>query len=157
MATPVAKHVIASTNLFLGTSNFVVLAMPPEYSIGQTINPNEVNATHLARGAAWVVDGRCSHFVRGSGPSLELLLLAERGANRPRWASSGRALALGGHEGVLVLDALRVGFPRRREHVRLRAWWPCERTRRSLILEIMGPAPLSLEPFAEAIAASECH
>src|SRR5207249_2498687 len=97
----VAKHVIASSNLFLGTSNFIVLALPREYGIGQTINPTEVNATHLARGAAWVVDGRCSHFVRSAGgPSLELLLVAERGVRRPSWVANGAATLVGGHDGV---------------------------------------------------------
>ena len=154
----VAKHVIASSNLFLGTSNFIVLALPSGYGIGQTINPNEVNATHLARGAAWVVDGRCSHFVRSAGgPSLELLLVAERGVRRPSWVANGAATLVGGHDGVVLMDSFRTGFPRRREHARLRAWWSCERTKRSLVLEIAGPAPLVLSPLATALVASECH
>lgn len=154
-----AKHVIASANFLLGASNFIVLAVPAGYTIGQTINPNEVNATHLARGAAWVVDGRCSHWLRTkAGPSLEMLFIARRGEKRPSWASAAaQPFAIAGHDGVFLIDSFRAGFPRRRDQARLRAWWPCERTKRSVVVEIAGHAPLDLSPFAAALAASECH
>ena len=156
----VAKHVIASSNLFLGTSNFIVLALPPEYGIGQTINPTEVNATHLARGAAWTVvdDQRNAQLLLhalGNQPHHDVGGAAGRKADQP--SDRLHRVGIGGHDGVVLMDSFRTGFPRRREHARLRAWWSCERTKRSLVLEIAGPAPLVLSPLATALVASECH
>jgi hypothetical protein len=61
------------------------------------------------------------------------------------------------HDARLSTDAIRVGFPRRRTMARLRAAWSCERTKRSLELELLGPDDVDLAPIAEAILLSECH
>src|SRR5512132_1301064 len=102
-------HVLASANVFLGASNFMVLALPDRYNVGQTINPAEVAGTHPARGAAWVLDGRCSHYLRDSQSkqSLELLVVSRRGeAAVPRWFGSTdtRALIVAQHEARLLFD-----------------------------------------------------
>lgn len=162
MGDPLAvrKHVLASANLLLGASNFMVLALPEQYSIGATINPAEVAGTHAARGAAWVLDGRCSHFVRDprTKVSLELLVQAWRGEGRePKWSSGARRIVVAQHDAQLSTDAIRVGFPRRRSMARLRAAWSCERTKRSLEVELLGPDDVDLTPIAEAILLSECH
>lgn len=159
-AAGVGKHVLASANFFLGATNFVVIALPDRYVVGQTINPPEVAGSHPARGAAWVLDGRCSHYLRDAerGPSLELLVLTWRGLKPPpRWAESTVALRVDQHEAQLLIDEIRVGFPRRRPMVRLRAWWPCERTERTLQLEILGPDGTDLGPIAATLSLSECH
>lgn len=155
------KHVLASSNLFLGASNFMVLALPDRYAVGQTINPAEVAGSHQARGAAWVLDGRCSHYLRDGAAkiSLELLVLSDRGTRVPRWAR-GDGLAetvVAEHGGQVLVDRMRVGFPRRRTMERLRAWWPCERTRRTLQVEILGPEGVELSSVAAALPHSECH
>jgi len=146
--------------MLLGASNFLVLALPERFRVGQTINPNEVNGTAQARGAAWVQDGRCSHFLRDGGTvrALELLLVARRGAARPGWAAEGsRAIRIADHEGSALADRLRVGFPRRRDLDRLRLWWPCERTGRSLELELLGAPGSEHDDLIAALERSECH
>lgn len=155
----VHKHVLASANIFLGAGNFLVLALPERYTVGQTINPAEVNATHPARGASWVIDGRCSHFLRdANGPSLEFLFVSDRGSSPPRWAVGANPdRRIGDHEAVLLLDTMTVGFPRRREVGRLRAWWACDRTRRSPRLEIVAPVGVDLVAIGFALEHSECH
>ncbi len=156
----VRRHVLASSNLLLGASNFVVLALPERYSIGQTINPAEVGGTHQARGAAWVLDGRCSHFIRDSGgPSLEILVVSDRGERTPRWGRGDglTATLVAEHEAHVGIDRIRVGFPRRRTMERLRAWWPCERTKRTLQIEIVGPEGVDLVAVAAVLPHSECH
>lgn len=155
-------HVLASANLLLGASNFMVLALPDRYTIGATINPAEVAGTHPARGAAWVLDGRCSHYVRDvdAKTALELLVRSFRGESRvPKWyaGQDARAIVVAQHDARLVTDAIRVGFPRRRTMTRLRAAWSCERTKRSLEVELLGPDALDLGPIAEALLLSECH
>lgn len=153
-------HVLASSNLLLGASNFMVLALPERYSIGQTINPAEVGGTHQARGAAWVLDGRCSHFIRDTtGPSLEVLVVSDRGQRVPRWdRSDGLSItSVAEHEARLGIDQIRVGFPRRRTMERLRAWWPCERTNRTVQVEIVGPEGVDLAAVAAVLPRSECH
>lgn len=159
-AAGVGKHVLASANFFLGAKNFMVLALPARYVVGQTINPSEVAGSHSARGASWVLDGRCSHYLRDAqhGPSLELLVLTWRGfARTPRWAEGARATTVAQHDAQLLLDEIRVGFPRRRTLTRLRAWWPCERTQRTLQVELLGPDGFDLGAIAETLSLSECH
>lgn len=159
-ASSVRRHVLASANLFIGASNFLVLALPDRYNVGGTINPPEVAGTHPARGAAWVLDGRCSHYLRdtASRTSLELLVRSWRGESRsPKWWGDAREIVVAEHEARLVTDAIRVGFPRRRTMARLRAAWSCERTKRSLELELLGPDGTDLSPIADAILLSECH
>ena len=156
----VRKHVLASANLFVGATNFIVLALPERYSVGATINPPEVAGTHPARGATWVLDGRCSHYVRdtSSRASLELLVRSWRGESRsPKWSSDAREIVIAQHEARLATDAIRVGFPRRRTMARLRAAWACERTKRSLELELLGPEDADLSSIVEALLLSECH
>jgi hypothetical protein len=156
----VRKHVLASANLFIGASNFIVLALPDRYNVGGTINPPEVAGTHAARGAAWVLDGRCSHYVRDSTSrtSLELLVQSWRGETRAAKLSGDvREIVIAQHDARLATDAIRVGFPRRRTMARLRAAWSCERTKRSLELELLGPDGMDLSAIAEAILLSECH
>ncbi|HEY6957190.1 MAG TPA: hypothetical protein VI814_00015 [Candidatus Limnocylindria bacterium] len=156
----VRKHVLASANLFIGASNFLVIALPERYNIGGTINPPEVAGTHAARGAAWVLDGRCSHYVRdtSSRTSLEILVQSWRGETRsPKWMGEAREIVIAQHDARLATDAIRVGFPRRRTMARLRAAWSCERTKRSLELELLGPEDVDLSPIADAIVLSECH
>ena len=157
----VRKHVLASANLFLGASNFMILALPERYVVGGTINPSEVAGTEQARGAKWVLDGRCSHYLRdpAANRSLELLIVADRGERRPGWSTdegAGSAL-FAEHEGGYRLDAIRTGFPRRRTMGRLRAWWPCERTHRTLHLEVLAPEGVDLGPISESVRLSECH
>ncbi len=156
----VRKHVLASANLFLGASNFMVLALPERYNVGQTINPPEVAGTHPARGAAWVLDGRCSHWVRDAQTksSLELLVQSWRGEGRsPKWWADAREIVVAQHDARLVFDAIRVGFPKRRTLARLRAAWSCERTKRSLEVELLGPEDVDLSQIADALLLSECH
>lgn len=158
----IRMHVLASANVFLGASNFMIVALPARYSVGQTINPAEVAATHPARGAAWVLDGRCSHYLRDTENkrSLELLVVASRGErNAPKWSASSdaRGIVLAQHDARLLVDAIRVGFPRRRTMARLRAAWACERTKRSLEVELLGTDDANLGPIAEALLLSECH
>lgn len=156
----VRKHVLASANFFLGASNFVIVALPDRYTVGQTINPAEVAGTHPARGAAWVLDGRCSHWLRDdeAGSSLELLVVTSRGTRPPGWSGGPTTRAVfDEHDGEVLIDSIRVGFPRRRSMGRLRAWWPCERTRRSLRLEVVAPDGVDLAPVAESLVLSECH
>lgn len=156
----VRKHVLASANLFIGASNFIVLALPERYNVGGTINPPEVAGTHAARGAAWVLDGQCSHYIRdaASRSSLELLVRSWRGEERaPKWGAGAREIVIAQHDARLATDAIRVGFPRRRTMARLRAAWSCERTKRSLELELLGPDGTDLSPLAEALLLSECH
>ena len=157
----IRKHVLASTNFFMGASNFVIVALPERYVVGQTINPPEVAGTHRASGAAWVLDGRCSHWLRDreEGPSLELLVLTWRGERRPRWfaVDGANPATFAEHDGRLMLDDIRVGFPRRRTMRRLRAWWTCERTRRTLEIEVVAPAGADLAALAESLTHSECH
>lgn len=159
-ALAVRKHVLASANLLLGASNFIVLALPERYNVGATINPAEVAGTHAARGAAWVLEGRCSHFLRDAETraSLELLVRSWRGEGRStKWGPDARAVVVAQHDAQLVTDAIRVGFPRRRTMTRLRVAWSCERTKRSLEVELLGPDALDLDPIAEALLLSECH
>ncbi len=154
------RHVLASANMLLGASNFLVLALPERYRVGQTINPNEVNGTAQARGAAWVQDGRCSHYLRDGGTvrALEFLLVARRGVVPPGWAADpSRAIRVADHEGSARADTMRVGFPRRRDLDRLRLWWPCERTGRSLELELLGPLGAAPDDLIAALERSECH
>ncbi len=157
----IRKHVLASANIFLGASNFLIVALPERYVVGQTINPAEVAGTQPARGAAWVLDGRCSHYVRDAAAqrSLELLVVADRGVRQPRWShEEGAATALfAEHEGQFRLDTIRAGFPRRRTMGRLRAWWPCERTKRTLLVELVAPDGVDLAPIGESLRLSECH
>ena len=155
-------HVLASANVFLGASNFVVIALPDRYTVGQTINPAEVAGTHPARGAAWVLDGRCSHYLRDgqTRQSLELLVVTRRGeASVPRWyaSSEARRLVVAQHEARMLFDEIRVGFPRRRSMARVRAAWSCERTKRALEVELLGPHDADLTPIADAFALAECH
>src|SRR5512142_2242928 len=108
----VRKHVLASANVFLGASNFIVIALPERYNVGSTINPPEVAGTHPARGAAWVLDGRCSHYVREAGTkaALELLVQSWRGEARlPKWESAARSTMVAEHDARLIIDAIRVG------------------------------------------------
>ena len=156
----VRKHVLASANFLLGVSNFMVLALPESYTVGQTINPAEVDATHPARGIAWVLEGRCSHYLRdSSGPSLELLVKAGRGSHAPRWAQGDDLTntVVAEHEGQVRLDKLTVGFPRRRVLDRMRAWWPCDRTKRTIQVEILGPEGLDVAALSGALPHTECH
>ena len=158
----VRKHVLASANVFLGASNFIVLALPERYNVGGTINPPEVAGTHPARGAAWVLDGRCSHYLRDARTktSIELLVQSWRGeARAPKWyvSSEARGVLVAEHDARLIADAIRVGFPRRRTMTRLRAAWSCERTKRSLEIELLASADIELDAIAEAILLSECH
>lgn len=162
MAIPagVRKHVLASANLFIGASNFIIIALPERWSVGGTINPPEVAGTHPARGAAWVLDGRCSHYLRDSltKTSLELLVLSFRDAKRaPKWYGEGRDIVVAQHDARVMTDAIRVGFPRRRGMARLRAAWSCERTKRALEVEILAPDGSDLGPIVEALLLSECH
>ncbi len=158
----IRRHVLASANILLGASNLVVIALPDRYSVGQTINPAEVAGTHPARGAAWVLDGRCSHYLRDSQTreSLELLVVSRRGEGSvPKWfgSSDTRPLVVAQHDARLMVDEIRVGFPRRRPMARLRAAWSCERTKRALEIELLGPHDADLAPIAEAFALAECH
>ncbi len=158
----VRKHVLASANIFLGASNFIVIALPERYAVGQTINPAEVAGTQQARGAAWVLDGRCSHYLReaGSAGALELLVLSERGeARMPKWAGAPGVVArrFAEHEGGQLEDTIRVGLTRRRTMPRLRAWWSCERTKRTLQVELVGPAGSDLSTIGDTLLLSECH
>lgn len=119
-----------------------------------------MNGTAQARGAAWVLDGRCSHYLRDAGGgSLEMLLVAHRGvAGRPRWAAEpSRTIRIADHEGLARTDTIRVGFPRRRDLDRLRLWWPCERTGRSVELEIVGAPGSPRDELIGALERSECH
>lgn len=157
----IRMHVLASANVLLGASNFMVIALPDRYTVGQTINPSEVAGTHPARGAAWVLDGRCSHYLRDTETkmSLELLVVTRRGENAvPRWYSSAeRSLVVAQHDARLMQDEIRVGFPRRRTLSRLRAAWSCERTKRALEVELLGPHDADLAPIADAFTLAECH
>lgn len=158
----IRMHVLASANIFLGASNFMVLALPDRYNVGQTINPAEVAGTHPARGAAWVLDGRCSHYLRDSQSkqSLELLVVSRRGETAvPRWFGSTdtRALIVAQHDARLLFDEIKVGFPRRRAMARLRAAWSCERTKRALEVELLGPHDADLAAIADALTLAECH
>ncbi len=158
----VRKHVLASANILLGASNFMIIALPERYTVGQTINPAEVAGTHPARGAAWVLDGRCSHFLRDAQTrqSLELLVVTRRGETAvPRWYASSdtRPLLVAQHDARLLFDEITVGFPRRRAMARLRAAWSCERTKRALEVELLGPHDADLAAIAEAFSLAECH
>jgi hypothetical protein len=157
----VRLHVLASANLFLGASNFVIVALPERYVVGGTINPSEVAGTEQARGAKWVLDGRCSHYLRDPAAqrSLELLIVGDRGQRQPKWsAEEGVAPArFAEHEGRLRVDTIRAGFPRRRTMGRLRASWPCERTHRTLHVEVLAPEGVDLGPIGESLTLSECH
>lgn len=158
--TGVRKHALASANLLLGASNFIVLALPERYNVGATINPPEVAGTHAARGAAWVLDGRCSHWVRDTETkaSIELLVQSWRGeARSPKWAGDARGVVIAQHDAGILADVIRVGFPRRRTMTRLRAAWSCERTKRSLEIELLAPANFDLTAIADALQLSECH
>ena len=156
----VRKHVLASANVFLGASNFIVIALPERYNVGGTINPPEVAGTHPARGAAWVLDGRCSHYVRDpqTKSALELLVQSWRGESRaPKWLADARSAMVDEHDARVLTDAIRVGFPRRRTLTRLRAAWSCERTKRSIEVELLGPEDVDLSAIADALLLSECH
>lgn len=160
------RHVIAASNFFLGTANFLVIELPPGWDLRTGARPPEVDRTHREGGVAWVAEGTSSHLLineeRRLGLLLEVTARPGSGARRRGSLSSPRSqgeLSLAGHSARWRLGETRKGLLRTRKTLALlELEFHCDRANRSLSLSVSGEIPPGfLEEFLAAVPRWECH
>ncbi|MDR5694874.1 MAG: hypothetical protein QN198_12375 [Armatimonadota bacterium] len=158
------KHVIAAENFLLGATNFVVVTLPEGWKLLRGISPPEVDSNRLFGEVQWVTSGRSPHLLvqpeRRSGAELHVLVNRGRRMLDKLKASPGaRPFFLhSGHEAFLLHHQVRRGLWRGYLEKGVRLSLFCDRTDRTITLEITGRiGETEIQELLEALQGVECH
>jgi len=159
------RHVIAASNFFLGTANFLILQLPPNWDLRMGSRPPEVDRTFREGDVAWVTEGSASHVLVDESRKLGILLevkvgrgeLPPRGGTWVRVRSEG-TIPVQGHLARYRLGEVRKGLRREKRMTRVDVELYCSRGDRTLSLSLTGsPPPPILEEFLSVLPLLECH
>lgn len=147
VAPGTTRHVLAANNMLLGTSNLVVLSLPPRWLLRNGIQRPEVDARRVVGRYCWATLADAHYYlIPPGGPSRADLWVRVR-QRAPR-EIVGPTVAVGGHKGVYQLTESA------REN-RLVIQWSCKKSSRFLELESRGTTPL--EPLLQSLQGCQCH
>lgn len=156
------RHVVAASNFLIGATNFLILALPQGWRIGDGIAPPEVDATHMDGGTLWVVDGRTHHvlFEPAAKRQVELIVRVQPGAARRERVSTGWEtgdIKVSGHPATYRIGEVRRGVLKRQRLAALGIAFHCNLSERSLCIEFFGPSSEDLREFLRLAPAITCH
>lgn len=151
---PAAPHLLAARHLVLGTTNLLVLSLPPGWHIREGIGAPEVDARTIYAGRAWGTIGRAHYVLWGEAPDaqhapprLELDLRLQHADSRSgppeppiftRIETEGET-ELGGHSARYLLGDIRHGLFGRERRTALWVCAHCDETERWLALTVRAP------------------
>lgn len=142
------RQVLAANNLLLGTTNLLVLNLPPGWRLQSGIQRPEVDARRVVGSVCWATQGAAHYFLKPPDSKARVDLWARIRPRAPRGVT-GTPVVVAGHAGVCEINEERPGM------VRLMLRWECPESGRFIELEARGA--VSLEGLAQALAGSQCH
>lgn len=141
------RHVLAANNMLLGTSNLVVLSLPPGWLLRNGIQRPEVDARRVVGRYCWATLADAHYYLIPPGGTSRVDLWVRIRQRAPR-EIVGPPAAIGGHDGIYQL------VESAREN-RLVIQWNCKKSGRFLELESRGTVPL--DPLLQTLQGCQCH
>jgi hypothetical protein len=162
----VQPKLLAANHLLLGSTNIGIIPLPDGWALATGRAQPEVDGTVDHGGCRWMRGGHGWYWLwPASGRRHELVVHASPApARRPpalaRTVEEG-TFAASGHQGRYRLGFRSAWVPRPAPLPHLWAEIACDRTRRWLALELMGPAGSldlgPLEAFLRGLEGFRCH
>jgi len=141
------RHVLAANNMLLGTTNLIVLNLPPGWLLRNGIQRPDVDARRVVGRYCWATLGAAHYYlIPPGGPDRVDLWVRIR--PRAKREPIGAPMTVGGHNGVYRLT--ESGRERR-----LVVEWTCKKSERFMEVESRGTVPL--EPLLQALQGCQCH
>jgi len=160
-----ATQTLEAVNPIVGRTQFIGLSLPPAWRITRATVMPDVATTVRQGERQWVAAGETRHVVFDGARRirLDMVVQVKPGASRrplPRLAETvaNGPIAVGGHPGVFQLGRRREGVLSRRLVPTLRVRHYCDRTQRTILLELSGSVLVEeFRALLEAMRSVECH
>ncbi len=151
--------------MIVGPTGFVGLALPTPWRITRATVTPEVHTTIREGDRHWVASGETRHvvFERSRRFRAELVVRVAPGEIRRPMAplaeaAENGAITVGGHPGRYQLGRRREGLWPRRLVPTVCVRHYCDRTRRTILLEVSGAVGIAeLRLLLDAVGDLECH
>ena len=143
------RQVLAANNLLLGTTNLLVLGLPPGWSLRNGLQQPEVDARRVVGSVCWATQGGAHYFLSPPDSTRVDLWVRVRPRAPRQGIGIGAPVTVAGHPGVHQMTE----EPGTSE--RLLMQWQCPESGRFIELEARGNAPL--EGLFQALQGCQCH
>lgn len=150
--------------MLVGPVGFVGLAVPPPWQVTKASVTPEVHTTVRESGRQWVASGETRHVVFDPGRRLRIDLVVRVMPRAPRRTlppladqTAAGAIVVAGHPGEFLLGRRRDGWLSPRLVPTLRVRHRCDRTGRTILIELSGAAVEDLRALLAAVGGLECH
>ncbi len=159
------RHIIAARNLLVGTSYFLILALPKGWHITRSYLEPDVHSNIQKDRTTWVEAGQADQIIFQplKRIALDLMIQIKRGrhdrlAIKGVQISSQGQTVICGHQASYCTGVVKQGLFKKKSVDTLRFSFYCPDLNRSLFLHFTGNCPeADLLEIHEAILSLECH
>lgn len=159
------EYTVSVGNIVLGVYVFMILRLPPEWKLVRGGIPSEFVYSKELEGARWVTEGRAYHYLhnRSNGNRFQFTIKCVKGRGKqglPRSLDKRGegTIDLSGHACRYIWGKLRGGIFRKEELTYLNLSFTCDRTDRTVTLEMKGQGRQEdVRGLTEALGESKCH
>lgn len=159
------KHIIAARNLLVGTSYFLILALPEGWRITRSYLEPDVHSNIQKDRMTWVEAGQTDQIIFHplKRIALDLMIQIKRGrhdrlAVKGVQISSQGQTVICGHQASYCKGIVKQGLFKKKSADTLRFSFYCPNLNRSLFLHFTGSCPeADFLEIQESVPSLECH
>ncbi len=146
---PRNAQLLAANSFLFGTTNLLVLDLPPEWVLRNGVQQPEIDARHLVGSVNWATQATAHYYLQvpEAAKPVELWVRLQP---KPRPAE-GDYVSIAGHHGTGRAWRDEKGA----EHLLVR--WSCPKSGRAVELEAQGQTQASLSELLSALSRCQCH
>lgn len=148
---------VAASNFLFGVVNFIILSLPEGSRLISGNIPPEINRIVKIGKVRWVSEGHTTNYIVHKNVAFEVKVIVSEGSHLNKFENS---IIINGHHAYYRCILTKTGIIRRRQLNRLEINFYCNKTKRTLKLQLSSTYSIcerDIDAFLALLKDSICH